>query len=612
VSLSAHLYFIVYLHFEFSDEPNRGFLAYFNWNTDSETQSSQYSTEHEWEYALELADVNTSIVEHENATAPHIQNTECILSMPKSRDDNNGKLRMGLCDSDEAWSWSIDEGGVLTWERNLASIRQEKRSEFGVEQVMGGALSRFLDVTSNLSGSSAVSVGEENQSRCLRKAEGATAVTASCDPSDQDSNGSSLVSFSVIQYQNSAAVSPKLPRFPRPEVLAEQQDNEQSESKEESTPSSPAHAKNIETVSATVPAVTPHNLPTMKRSSQSHAAIHEAPKTMKSKGPNLQSGRQSSTATAAKKGNSPFHTELSKEILSPLSFGGYFERKVLENKGQPGVGSGKLLHHPPSPVASPMPDDFPHRPRKIPVHPYIAASKNGYYKDELTGLSYPTDISEYLGHERKESGRHTLAGVGLYTRTMLKIKVCITSTRLDRVIFLHLTMFFSSCTQVYGVAFYVAKRDVLADPVFEQFADKSVEELRQSSDFYNHLMTMRSNSHGGGHFDRTLFIQLNMQLATETVRQSLTGDWQLLTDEHKAMLSDTSAMERQADERMLSIIEGEENTSNCACGQLAPPEYEADASCCARGTEMVFTWRKNGDFEVSIFTCIGYYAVMFP
>jgi len=591
-----------------SDEPNRGLLAFLNWNSDSITQSSHYSTEHEWEYALELADVNTSIVEQENAT--QIQKTECIISMPKSRDDNNGgALKMGLCDSDEAWSWSIDEGGVLTWERNLASIREEKRSEFGAEQVMGGALSRFLDVTSDISRSTAasVSVGEEDQSRCLRKVEGATAVTASCDPSDQDSNGSSLVSFSVIQYQNSAAVSPQLPRFPRhDEALAEQLDNEQSESKDESKPFSPARAKNTETASATVPAVTPHNLPTMKRSSQSHAAIHEAPKGLKSKGPNLKSGRPSSTATAtAKKGNSPFHdAELSKEILSPLSFGGYFERKVLENKSQPGVGRGKLLHHPPSPVASPMPDDVPHRPRKIPVHPYIAASKNGYYRDELTGLSYPTDISEYLGHDRKESGRHTLTGVGLYTRTMLKIKVCIIFTRLDWIGSRYSSPSHTvslSYTQVYGLAFYVAKRDVLADPVFEQFADKSVEELRQSNDFYNHLTTMRSNSHGGGHFDRTLFIQLNMQLATETVRQSLTGDWQLLTDEHKTMLSESSARERQADERMLRRIKGEENTSNCSCGQLAPPEYEADTSCCARGTEMVFTWRKNGDFEVSIF-----------
>jgi hypothetical protein len=92
-----------------------------------------------------------------------------------------------------------------------------------------------------------------------------------------------------------------------------------------------------------------------------------------------------------------------------------------------------------------------------------------------------------------------------------------------------------------------------------------------------------------------------MQLATETVIQSLTGDWQLLTDEHKTMLSDSAAMERQADERMLKTIRSEENSSNCSCGQSAPSEYEADPTCCARGTEMVFTWRKNGDFEVRLF-----------
>ena len=50
----------------------------------------------------------------------------------------------------------------------------------------------------------------------------------------------------------------------------------------------------------------------------------------------------------------------------------------------------------------------PHRPRKIPVHPYIAASKSGMYEDPDTGLKFPTDISEYLGHDRKVTGRHTL------------------------------------------------------------------------------------------------------------------------------------------------------------------------------------------------------------
>jgi hypothetical protein len=139
----------------------------------------------------------------------------------------------------------------------------------------------------------------------------------------------------------------------------------------------------------------------------------------------------------------------------------------------------------------------------------------------------------------------------------------------------------------------------LADPTFSNFAGMTVDELRSSDKFYSHLMSMRSNSGEGGYFDRTLFIKLNMQLATETVRQSLTGEWKLLTDEHKNMLSASSAKEREADERMLRTIQSEENTSNCSCGQSAPPEYKADPTCCARGTEMVFTWRKNGDMEVS-------------
>lgn len=132
----------------------------------------------------------------------------------------------------------------------------------------------------------------------------------------------------------------------------------------------------------------------------------------------------------------------------------------------------------------------------------------------------------------------------------------------------------------------------MADSSFAPFADMSVEELRKSDGFYNALMNE-------GTTDKTLFIQLNMQLATETVRQSLSAEWQLLSNDHKEQLSSSSARPRDADERMLETIQKEDNTSNCSCGQTAPPEYEADPSCCARGTEMVFTWRKNGNLEVS-------------
>ncbi len=61
--------------------------------------------------------------------------------------------------------------------------------------------------------------------------------------------------------------------------------------------------------------------------------------------------------------------------------------------------------------------------RKIQINPYIAASKEERWKDPQTGLVYSTDLCRYLGHERKDVGRHTLTGVGQYTKTMLNIKV---------------------------------------------------------------------------------------------------------------------------------------------------------------------------------------------
>lgn len=61
--------------------------------------------------------------------------------------------------------------------------------------------------------------------------------------------------------------------------------------------------------------------------------------------------------------------------------------------------------------------------RKIQINPYIANSKDERWKDPQTGLVYQTDLCKYLGHERKDVGRHTLTGVGQYTKTMLNIKV---------------------------------------------------------------------------------------------------------------------------------------------------------------------------------------------
>ena len=163
---------------------------------------------------------------------------------------------------------------------------------------------------------------------------------------------------------------------------------------------------------------------------------------------------------------------------------------------------------------------------------------------------------------------------------------------------------FNNISKVYGIAFYVSKRDVLADPSFQQYAGLSAEELRNRPDFYEKLRTMPppdADPSEGGFFDRTLFLKTNMQLSTETMRSSLDSDWKMLSEDDKALLIDTSMKPRPADEQMLAEIRRPDNPSHCSCAQTASEEYQADPSCCARGIELVFTWRKNGDIEVRFF-----------
>ena len=158
-----------------------------------------------------------------------------------------------------------------------------------------------------------------------------------------------------------------------------------------------------------------------------------------------------------------------------------------------------------------------------------------------------------------------------------------------------------STNKVYGVGFFVSKRDVLADPVFEQYSSYSSEELRGSSEFFEILRKMHgftSGSEPAGNFDRTLFLKTNMQLSTETMRSSLDADWRMLTQEAKDLLIGSSMQARAAGEETLKIIESSDNPNRCSCAQIAPEEYNSDPSCCARGTELVFTWRKNGNLEV--------------
>jgi len=216
-----------------------------------------------------------------------------------------------------------------------------------------------------------------------------------------------------------------------------------------------------------------------------------------------------------------------------------------------------------------------HKVRRIEMHPYIAAAKNEIWNDPQTNLQYNTDLCRYLGHDRKERGRHTLMGVGQYRKGYV--------------------------VKVYGVAFYVSKRDSLSSPAMQPYASLSAEELRQRPDFYELLRTMDSSVS----IDRTLLLKTNMQLSAETMRSSLQADWSYLTSEAKSTLIDSSMTARPADDAMLKIIRSPDNPSRCSCSQVAPEEYQGNPDCCARGTELAFTWLKSGNLEVRTQYAVG-------
>ena len=204
---------------------------------------------------------------------------------------------------------------------------------------------------------------------------------------------------------------------------------------------------------------------------------------------------------------------------------------------------------------------------RIRTHPF--ASSNNIWTDPQTGLQYPVDLTEYVGSS------HLLMGVGQYRKGYV--------------------------IKVYGIAYYVSQSDALSDPLFEDYAQMECEDLRSQPQFYDLLREMPSSKDSRhGNFDRTLIIKINMQLAAETIRSSLQADWRYLTDEAKHTLISSSLKPRPASNKMLALIKDTGlNPSRCSCSQTAPPEYNADESCCARGTELAFTWLKSGQLEVS-------------
>jgi len=506
-------------------------------------------------------------------------NKEC---MTRRRKDN--KLVVVQCSEDRAWYWRVNENGILFFDKPARGFGSSSR------RASSGNKKRLLNKRQNLES-------------CVWRKNTSVAVLSPCDgnqPSFEIQNTTKAspldwiaeervaqVQFVRHNYERDAYVHQSLPTGPTKMLPANreqfgigietkigiQKSFEASETSSSST--------GITNLPSRVDIAHSHASVPSDRAERRLSTFHVKP---------ILSYRSSDTVS----NQIPRFLRNTNPILiatdPKLTVGGTTASEEIAGKGSTGNNGIKKLRKHPARVKNAPPvmihnEDNRLRSiseklivRKIQTNPYIEASKDEQWIDPQTGLMYQTDLCQYLGHERKDVGRHTLTGIGQYTKTMLNIKV-------------------------YGVGFYVSKRDILADPSVEPYASLSSGELRQSVDFFRILRSMKgfsTSNEPAGSFDRTIFLKMNMQLSTATMRSSLDSDWKMLTPEAKELLIGSSMQPRPADPAFLKIAMLPDNPNRCTCAQIAPEEYNADPSCCARGTELVFTWRKNGNLEVRL------------
>lgn len=514
----------------------------------------------------ELYDPSSTNISEGIARAPPVDSIddftkrECI-----SRRRKDNKLVIVPCSEDRAWYWRLNEYGILHFDKPARGLGGSSRRS------SAGNRKRLLSKRQNLE-------------LCVWRKNSSEAFLSSCDgnqpfslvhnsttsPSLKDGGEGRVAQIQFLSHSNQRefhVFQPSLPEKKIPRTKSKLRIEKQvGESEPQKATESPKKTSSSEARNT--------HLPSRVDIAHSHASVPS-------------DRRQPRFPTLQTKSILPHQSseKVSKEIphflgnTNPILLATGSIRDNLRT-GSTRTGEEKSIPQARVHSSENTPSSFAEKPivRKIQTNPYIEASSNERWSDPQTGLVYRTDLCQYLGHERKDAGRHTLTGVGQYTKTMLNIKV-------------------------YGVGLYVSKRDILADPSFEPYASLSSEHLRQSGDFFRILRTMKGfapTNEPAGSFDRTIFLKINMQLSTETMRSSLDADWKMLTAESKELLIGSSMKPRPADPIFLEIAASPDNPNRCTCAQIAPEEYNADPSCCARGTELVFTWRKNGNLEVRL------------
>ena len=350
---------------------------------------------------------------------------ECLVSFPS---EGSSLLQLGSCWSEQAWMWHINRDGVL-----MRGLTKSERRKFNKRRWIGspitaGRQSRLHSITD-----------VDVDMLCLHKANTTDAALLPCQTEKKyilsNNAKGTLVGFSLVRYPSasyrlsldSSYDENQFPWITLEGSLTKQTDNEKIES-------------------ATIESsISEYHMPSSRTSSHNHASnTKQRHVEVKSTLSMLHTGLdQGSTRKHRIERTSASHIrDAPSTTVEGIPF--HIQHPVVEEAKQsnddetnPGrIIKTSLLHKekPQNRRTTHLTDQeysqkgdseasAHHRPIKIPVHPYIEASKDGVWTDPLTSLTYPTDLCEYLGHTKQEYGRQTLMGVGQYFRTAFNIKV---------------------------------------------------------------------------------------------------------------------------------------------------------------------------------------------
>ena len=380
---------------------------------------------------------------------------ECLIMAPSSRRHGNANvsspLQLGSCASPHAWAWRVDEKGILR--HDTAITRQN--SPRGIIGAISLALLWNVLAYGNDNARSVAQSGDAYSHRgnvtaelCVYRVTASNGATlAPCDEQTNFEDQRRLVTFSLARHQTSSgATTSSAPST----VTTNQHVTGSDAAKNVSTSGQGRMSKSVAAALQGPSAIAPTIVGGIRQFDSSNAAdIRSVAKDLPSKdirhtttiGANNRQleVRDVSRNRELQPLNSLLIIPLNAKLTASIIKGSHPALLSLKDNGRDKDKSrtGEVHHVDSNRVGQQKKIHIDARDRKIqsashqvgttqwkiPRHPYIESSRNEIWVDPQTGLEYRTDLCRYLGHERKSSGRHTLVGVGQYTRTALKIKV---------------------------------------------------------------------------------------------------------------------------------------------------------------------------------------------